>query len=263
MFFQVFQHLLPRAEAWKTTVNKTLRKFFAGLAAGVPDDARTFIDLVHGDAFPDTTRELEAWEREFGLEPNGDEATRRLALAAEWKATGGQSPSYIQGVLQTAGFSVYVHEWWSSGPPYVARDPRSYTNQPLIGTTQCSAFPSQPVCRKKGNVLFPQFQCNRFLANDTGYLVNKDLTLNAPPRVPDDPAFWPYFLYIGGQTFPNHAVVDSARRAELERLVLKLRPAQQWVVLLIDYSGTGTYTTRNGSAIYTNRSGVADYTTRI
>src|SRR5262245_20727668 len=258
LFFRVFQHLLPRAEPWKITIQKTLRKFFEGLAAGAPDAARTFVDQVYEDVFPPTTRELEAWEEQYGLVPNGNEVTRRLALTAEWKATGGQSPAYIEGILQTAGFDVYVHEWWSSGTPWVARDARHYTDKPPIGTTQCSAFPSQPVCRKlHGDPQFPQFQCNRFLANDPGYLVNKTLVNVAPPPVPDDPKFWPFFIYIGGETFPNRAIVDPSRREELERLVLKLRPTEQWIVLLVDYSETGTYVTRGGDT-YTDRSGADD-----
>src|SRR5689334_18526975 len=158
----------------------------------------------------------------------------RLALAAEWAATGGQSPSYIQGVLQAAGFDVYVHEWWSSGPPYVARDPRDYTEQPLIGSFQCTGdgLPSQPQC----SAFASQPQCNGWLANEISYLVNNDLTRRAPPAIPDDPDFWPYFFYIGAESFPEIAVVDSNRRAEFERLVLKLRPTHLWVVLRITYT---------------------------
>src|SRR5690349_24823396 len=101
LFFRVFQHLLPRSEAWKVTIQKTLRRFFEGLAEGTPASFRTFVDQVYEDVFPETTRELAAWEKQFGLEPNASEAARRLALAAEWAATGGQSPAYIEGVLQT------------------------------------------------------------------------------------------------------------------------------------------------------------------
>lgn len=235
LFLRVFQHLLPDAEAWRITVAKQLRQFFEGLA-GAPTDAVQFVDEVYGDIFPRTTRELNEWERQFGLtltDMTSDPAVTagRLALAAEWAALGGQSPSYIQGVLQTAGFPLYVHEWWSSGPPYVARDPRGYIDQPLIGLYQCTGDgePSQPQCSD----LPTQPQCNGFLANDTHYLVNLDLTRRPPPRVPDDPDTWPYFMYVGGETFPDVAIVPVSRRAELERLLLKLRPTQNWIVELI------------------------------
>jgi hypothetical protein len=252
LFFRIYQHLLPRAEAWKITIAKTLRRFFEGLAVQ-PEATRLFADQVYEDLFPETTRALAEFEEQFGLEPNGDEAARRLLLAAEWQANGGQSPDYIQGVLQTAGFDVYIHDWWSSGPPYVARDPRAYTTRPLVGLFRCQALPTtigKPRCTK---FRASQARCNRFLNNDPHYLVNKDLTLRAPPLVPDDPNKWPYFMYVGGATFPNHATVDVTRRAEFERLLLKLRPAHLWIVTLIDYATIGGthITTRSGLRITT------------
>ena len=246
LFLRIYQHLLPTGAAWQITIAKTLRSFFEGLS-DQPEATKTFIDDVYLDLFPETTRELNEWERQFGL-PLTDMTSEpavvagRLALAAEWQATGGQSPSYIQGVLQAAGFDVYVHEWWSSGPPYVARDPRDYTNQPLIGIYQCTGddefgytFPSQPQC----SAFASQPQCNGFLANETYYLVNLDLTRRAPPPIPEDDTKWPYFLYIGAETFPEVAILQSARRAEFERLVLKLRPAHNWIVTLVRYLDEG------------------------
>lgn len=258
LFLRIFSHLLPDAAAWRLTVGKQLRQFFEGLT-GAPTRAVAFVDQVYGDVFPDTTREINEWEREFGLpltDTSSDPAVvaARLALAAEWAAAGGQSPSYLQGVLQTAGFDVYVHEWWSSGPPYVARDPRDYIIQPLVGLYQCTGedppgtpLPSQPQCSSLGT----QPQCNAFLANETYYLVNLDLTRRPPPRVPDDPDYWPYFLYLGGETFGERAEVDIARRHEFERLLLKLRPAQNWIALLINYvSLTGTHLVTSGGGYY-------------
>lgn len=268
LFLRIFQHLLPRAQAWRLTTSKTLRSFFGGLAAGdvlqaedgqalttetgrpimATDgflvEARATIDLVFDDIFPDRTRLLDEWERLYGLQADQDEETRRLELAAEWSATGGQSPSYIQGVLQTAGFDVYVHEWWSSGPnPYVARDPRDYTTSPLIGTVQCTGvayqYTSQPQCTPAvdgdGNAL-AQPLCNGFLANDPHYFANKNLTRTAPPPVPDDQSRWPYFIYIAGETFPDEADVPSSRKQAFERLLQKLKPAEQWIVTLVNYT---------------------------
>jgi hypothetical protein len=234
MMLRLFQHLLPRALAWSTTAPKRLRQYFEGLAS-LPSDVRTFVDLVYLDLVPGTTRELVAWETQFALSPGGSEAERRAKLAATWAIQGRQSPDYIQRTLQAAGFDVYVHEWWASGPPYVARDPREHTTQPLIGIYQCEAdgveqwqcFDSGP-----GDLLAPH--CDGYLANDPGYLVNLDLTRRAPPPVPSDPGFWPYFVYIGGETFPELAPVPISRVAELKALLLRIVPAQQWIVLLID-----------------------------
>lgn len=229
LFFRQLQHLLPRATAWRVTADKTLRKFLEGLTR-LPSDIREFVDEVHADRLPGTTRELAEWEAQFGLLANGDQSTRRASLAAAWSAQGGQSPRYIQDTLQAAGFDLYVHEWWEPGP--VARDPRDYTNQPLLSTHQCSALADQPQC----SALADQPQCDRFLQNDVGYLVNRTLTDVAPPPVPDDSAKWPYFIYVGGETFPDVALVLASRRADLERLLLKICPTHNWIVTLVEYS---------------------------
>ena len=123
-----------------------------------------------------------------------------------------------------------------------SKDPRSYTSQPLLGTTQCGddgSAPDTPIAEcgeqppNQTSVL--SATCNAFLLNDVGYLVNENLTRSAPPPVPDDPAKWPYFLYIGGETFPNTANVSETLRNEFEDLILRIAPAQQWIVTLINY----------------------------
>lgn len=227
-FFRSLRHLLPDAAAWRLTIKKTLRNYLEGLAAPF-SDARVFADLVWEDLIPSKTRELTAWERQFGLEAAATDSARRLNLEAAWAAQGGQDPRYLQDTLQAAGFDLYIHEWWEppGGSPWTARDPRLHTKQPLVGTVQCGEPLAQ--CGE------PTALANAFLANEPGYLVNKDLTPRAPPRVPDDSAFWPYFLYFGGETFGDRVLIPASRRNELERLVLRICPTQQWIVMLVDY----------------------------
>lgn len=229
LYLRMLQHLLPDGWAWRTTlITKALRQFLDGLSASF-ESAREFIDLVHADRIPSTTRELALWEAQFGITAANTDADRRLALDSAWQAQGGQSPRYLQDTMQAAGFDVYVHEWWipPNVDPRTARDPRTYTEQPLIGTVQCGEPLAQ--CGE------PTALCNRFLANEPGYLVNRNLTNEAPPPVPDDPDTWPYFLYWGGATFPNPAVITSSRRAEFEQLLLQICPAHLWLVTLVTY----------------------------
>lgn len=224
---RTLSHLLPRARAFRLLVGKQLRQLVEGLAEE-PDAIRGFHDDVYDDLFPATTRELERWETQFALQVADTEADRRQNLAAAWQAQGGQSPKYLQDVVQAAGFDLYVHEWWSSGPdPYVARDPRNYTEDPLIGTVQCGEPLAQ--CGETSAL------CNNFLANYTFYLVNDTLLPIAPPPVPSDPVYWPYFLYFGGATFGDPATVPLSRRDELEQLLLRICPAQQWIVLIVTF----------------------------
>ncbi len=65
-FFRIFQHLLPSGQAWRVAIDKTLRRFFLGLSQQ-PELTKAYIDDVYLDLFPETTRQLNEWERQFGL----------------------------------------------------------------------------------------------------------------------------------------------------------------------------------------------------
>jgi hypothetical protein len=269
MFLRIFKHLLPRGRAWRITVDKKLRQFFAGLS-GVGDRVKTFLDEIWLDIFPEYTRELSEWEQQFGLRDTGlTEQQRRDRLAATWKALGGQDPTYIQATLRGAGFDVYVHEWWEPG------------SEPAIGV-HGAATPRNPLMwlRREFTGVSLLVECGEPLAlcgeefaaagnslNPLGYpLVNKvyDTIPDIIPLcgepvaeageelalcgnfvqfrdtlreyiVPSDPAKWPYFLYIGGETFGTLAQVDPKRKDEFEALCLKICPAQQWLGILVEY----------------------------
>ena len=233
-FLRQFQHLLPDAKAWRITIDKTLRRLFVGLTIA-PSDARDYIDDVYADLFPDTTRELDEWERQFGLTPAALEADRRLNLAAEWSATGGQSPRYIQDVLQLAGFDVYVYDWWDPAFPGYSTvyDPRLNTTVPTIGTVQASALSSQPEASGEGILGRPL--ANDHLANNPNYLVNILLDRKPPPLITSDPDTWKKFIYISGPTFGDVVSIDESRRVEFERLCLKLCPSEFWIVTTVSY----------------------------
>lgn len=254
--FNTIRHLLPNAEAWRLTVNKQLRRFIQGLG-GVGDDARSFADLVWFDIFPQTTREVSQWERQWGLlNTLTDEQERRDRLDATWKALGGQSPGYIQGTLQAAGFNVYVHEWWVPGTT-IPRDPNTYLSddpdyltidgaadmQDGDALAQDGGFAGPSGYPLVNKLLVPsQFtigdgaadmQDGGMIAMDGGILTSYHLKQYA---IPSNPAVYPYFLYIGGATFPDKATIDAARRNEFESLCLKICPTQQWLGILVNYA---------------------------
>lgn len=240
---------------------KQIREFFEGLI-GLPEDIRIYIDLIWADINPATTRQIPEWENQFGL-PNTltDEQARRDRLDATWKALGGQSPRYIQDTLQAAGFDVYIHEWWESPltEPPVPRNPLTVLDagSGVQYIVNCGA--------QAANCGNPEAVCGASI-NPTGYaLVNKiDSPLSGligcgmqilncgaeqancghidtvyQPKqftIPGDASKWPYFLYIGGQTFPDHATISASRRNEFETLCLKICPSQQWLGILVDYT---------------------------
>ena len=269
MFFRIFQHLLPNARAWRLTIDKKLRQFFEGLS-GIGSDVKTFDDEIYEDISPETTREISAWEVQFGL-PNTltVEQERRDRLTAAWQAIGGQSPRYIQDTLQAAGFDVYVHEWWVPGSeapvdvkaPATARDPFLYL---FDGLSPVQYFATDGGADMQDGDL--ALAMDGATNEPAGYpLVNKIfvpststigdgaaemidgggdaedsdiLTVYALKQyqIPADSTKYPYFLYIGGQSFPDTANLPQSRRNEFETLCLKICPTQQWLGILVNYS---------------------------
>lgn len=228
MGLELFTHLLPNARAWRLTTQKRLRQFFEGLS-GTADDVRGFVDEVHGDLFPATTRELEEWEQQYGIRRGTvDTATRRARLASAWSAQGGQSPSYLQSALRAAGFDVYVYEWFVPGSnPAQARDPRTVGGYALADKGTYLAEDIAPAGHPEMECGEPRAQCGNLFS--FGFI-------ERPMPVSGDPAKWPYYLYIGGSIFGSTAEVPVERRDEFEALALKLRPAQQWLIFIVEYT---------------------------
>lgn len=270
-FLRLYQHLLPDGRAWRTTVNKRLRQFFDGLTV-IPEDVKDSADSVWSDLLPDTTDELDGWELQFGLPGNvTNETDRRARLAATWRSlVGGQSPRYIQDTLQAAGFDVYVHEWWEPSTPPTPGSPGNPTpRNPLLwlrpsqNQTKFQVTCGNPAATcgnpaaTSGSTLTPPGYplVNKVFQSRPKYTVtagNPAVTCGNPaatcgqfttyaeiPKdyiVPADPARWPYFLYIGGETFGDLATVDPRRKDEFEALCLKICPMQQWLGILVKYS---------------------------
>lgn len=267
----LFKHLLPRARAWRLTTSKQLREFFEGLS-GLPEDVRNFFDGVYGDLDPQTTRALEEWEFQFGLPDTGlSEQERRDRLAAAWAATGGQSPGYIQETLQAAGFNVFVHEWWEPifGRPAggsvdndvspVARNPFTFlwdgsSLRQTIGVGHTSAIVGGDVMFLGNNDAPPGYPLvNKIIASSVLTLgVGHAQSITGGDRallgittgvftlkqyvIPADPTKYPFFLYIGGETFPEQASIPLTRKNEFEDLCLKICPTEQWLGILVDFT---------------------------
>ena len=47
---------------------------------------------------------------------------------------------------------------------------------------------------------------------------------------------WRHMMYIGGATFPDVVTLPAARRKEFETLLLKIRPLNLWIGVLVHYS---------------------------
>ena len=237
----MFKHLLPTGRAWAITVNKNLRKFFEALAPTI-QSTKDYSDTVFQDIFPATTRFLSEWEAQFGL-PNVrlNDADRRARLDAAWKNTGGQSPAYIQDMLQANGFNVFVHEWWKPGTEaavgaHAAAEPR---NPLTVLNPEYSLTTPGVDCGEPLALCGEEFaQCGNGPAGLVGYpLVNKFVydSDEVGYTVPNDAQYWPYFMYVGGPNFGDVATVPVLRRFEFEELLLRIRPAHLWIGVIVRY----------------------------
>ena len=264
-FLQIFKNLLPRSRAFSIIIEKRLREWFVGLA-DLPADIRIYFQLILLDLFPDSTRALDQWESEFGLDPFGTESQRRQRLAAAWQAIGGQSPRYLQDVFQAAGFDVYVHEPWFFDifSNKQIRNPNLYIEACSGGgaclvykvvsgapTAIAGAFGvvAGAIAEAKGYLLVNNI---RQVENTILFSAGSSLAIsggvsavagassgivfsNKEYTIPTDQDEWPYIAYIGGETFPDLANIPAERRSEFESILLKYCPNQLWLGVLVNY----------------------------
>lgn len=263
-FFNLFKYLLPKSKAFNLTLQKWITKFFEGLSA-LPDDFRIYIDNVWFDIFPSTTRSIELWENQFGLRmPPSNDSQRRNNLDIAWKLKGGQSASYLQDILQDAGFDVQVHE----NNPKI--DPDIFISGDFVcfcGGTNSVCGNNDAFCGKTGGYLLvngfiPDASDLRDYLCTCGFDGFDNITAGQSiavcgyfeqyiinPKeysVPDDSDYWDNIFFVGGDatrdpvthqlTTIETVLVDVSRQYELEKIILKIKPVNTWAGMLIDYS---------------------------
>lgn len=110
-FFKTIQALLPTGRAFETVEDSNMRKFCKSLAT-LPDNVKSDAEHAYLDLFPDTTRQLDDWEKEFSIYFKSKESAKRRAIIAEmWKTSDGtQSALYLQQVLRTIDENICVIE---------------------------------------------------------------------------------------------------------------------------------------------------------
>lgn len=54
--------------------------------------------------------------------------------------------------------------------------------------------------------------------------------------LPDDPDFWPFFGYIGGEPFGTQATIPAARKIEFETELLRICPERLWLGVMVNYN---------------------------
>lgn len=257
-FFKIIKQLSTKSKSISLFVQKKLVQFFEGLTA-LPEDFRNYLHQIWLDIFPETTRELEMWKDQFGIEyfPDDDEDQIDV-ITAEWQSMGGQSAYYLQSELQKAGFGVQVHEnnppvdpdtFLSSQFVMIANGPNAYAGRSdaFAGRTGGELLVNGPILTNYPLYLSYAGNENCVCGNTVGHcgyfakIVGYDKTY----EVTDDPDYWGSFFFIGGDATRDpitneltdiaNANVSNSRKDEFKRLILKLKPSQTWAGLLINY----------------------------
>jgi hypothetical protein len=255
MSLNLWKVILPRSRAFSLTINKRLREFFDGL--NFVNDFRDQADNIFNNLDPQKTQNLEEWEDQFYLRDFGlTEQERRDRLEATWKLTGGQSPGYLQSVLRSYGFDVYVHDWWQ---------PDTQQNNLTMGTDVSfmgdqfsfmnANFGVYPSAWDPNGILTPPFYplvnkisvktfspiamggTNIVMGDGFSFMGGEVETISSPDYpIPADPLKWRHFVYVAGEVMPNAATVPSSRKNELEELILSIFPTGEWVGMIVNYN---------------------------
>lgn len=254
MSLNLWKVILPRSRAFSLTINKKLRQFFEGL--NFVNDFRDQADEVFTNLDPQKTQDLEEWEDQFYLRNYGlTEQERRDRLEATWKLTGGQSPAYLQAVLRSYGFDVYVHDWWQPDTQqnvFVMGSNVSYMGDQF--SFMGSQFDTYPAPWDPNIVLVAPYYP---LVNKISSRTFSEITMGGSPIVmgdgfsfmggsiesvsnldyplPSDPVRWRHFIYVAAETMPNHATVPLSRKNALEELILSIFPTGKWVGMIVKY----------------------------
>lgn len=255
---QLTKQLYPTGRAWWLNLKNTYYKLHEGLAYS---ESRAIEDNsnILNSILPDNDKfsELDAFNHETALglfiKPNLDLELRKQAILRKMQHPGDikarQHYLYLQGQLQAAGFEVYVHEnRFPTGTPgeYEVVDPDTLQlASAQVGSTQVSdnsqvgggsssisyTIIGNYIDASKeninlnsivGNSMIGRAQVSNITQVGSGANYTRDELLRAT-------------LFIGDENFPGSADIPIERRDEFRELILKIKPTQTAIFLLINY----------------------------
>lgn len=228
-FFHSLKLLLPTGKAFDITQNTKLRKFFKGISY-LPDDVKKEMELVYMDLFPDTTRAMEEWEKQFAVLfadlQYGD--TRRGILKALWQSTvGGQDLKYLQSLLWGVSPKIMVFE---NIPVKNPRDANAVFGCMCGQATSVCGHRKMRCGYKDGDSEFVP----TVIRNDSDALYD----------IPVDTRYWENYFFVAAGAVRNSKneiiyceklLLDSKWKPFIEYLILKVKPVHTGAIIFIQY----------------------------
>lgn len=233
-YFEIIKKLLPKSKLWKLLDTKYLSNFFKALTC-LPCDVRKYIDSVYLDLFPNSTRSLENWEKQYGIiNTNVREELRRNTIAMRWQDKGGQSAYYLQNILRGNEFNVFVYENNPVADPNIFMSDENETDWVLTNgfiprMTNIKDFLVE--CGDEWSCGDDRAVCGYF----EGYV-----EIDSDDYIPKDASYFPFLFFIGGEVERDAsgriinmqpALVPANRIEYFRRLILSIKPAGSWALI--------------------------------
>lgn len=228
-FFKALKLLFPTGKTFNLTQNNSLRRFVEGLSY-LPDDIKHENELVYMDLFPESTRAMEEWEKQFSVLfadlQYGD--TRRGILKSLWQVNiGGQDLNYLQSLLQNVSPEIKVFE------NIPVKNPRD--SNAVYG---CMCGQRASVCGNRRLICGYKDGDSEFtptvIRNDSDQLYD----------IPVDTNFWENYFFVAKDVVRNtrneiiycqKLILDKKWKPFIEYLILKVKPVHTGALIFIQY----------------------------
>jgi hypothetical protein len=263
----VIDALLPKGSLWNVKQGGDLDLLLEAMGENddrVVDDICCLSDIRD----PQKTPFLSDLEKEYGVPTDTrlSEQDRRNQLEAIiYHGEHNASKDDLQRALNDAGFGVQVHEnspavdpdiFLNSVPLMVADGDNAYAGYfpvtpgvytSVAGKTGGDLLVNGAIFKQRPNYLSVANGDNMFAGN-SGAFAGSYTELRQDEiiyPIPDDPAAWPYFFFVGGDAtrdgegkLTGIEVVDIPieRKTAFERIILKYKPVHTWAGLIVNYT---------------------------
>lgn len=172
--------------------------------------------------------ELSIWEIILDLLGLGTDDERLQAIISALISSGSISLLAVQTSLLEAGFDVYLHANSSTGGTV---SPITYGTINVYGGLVGSG-PDVLQYAAQSTVVNPDFSNTEVCVNYVDAVKDES---KYRTNFTNDSRRWEYAFFIGGAGWLSRSNVAIARKDEFRELILRLKPAGMWAVLLIDY----------------------------
>jgi len=223
--------LYPTGRAFRLYANNNLGRLHKALAQSEKrfyDAAQSMRDSLLPDNFNFTTNDAQDWERRLGMQikPNVTLTQRKLAIQRKYNHPGDikarQSIPFFQSELQSAGFSnLVVQKNKVNGQAVLHDEYFGLKHQTALEHGEEQHGQAIP------DVVINSLEGAKDEAQFLQYLDNVPSGTNLEP-------FYRFSFLVSGEN-TTIATIDKARRKELRKLILSLKPASMFCLLYVNY----------------------------